>query len=68
MLVAQRRLELTLTVEELVANCERLPVMRFLPVSAPGCADGTPAGARDVGVNARQRTRLAVPLSLSVRP
>ena len=32
-LVKKGRLELTLSVAELVAHCERLPVLRFLPVT-----------------------------------
>jgi len=34
MLVMKRRLVLTLTIEDLITSCERLPVMRFLPVTA----------------------------------
>jgi PIN domain nuclease of toxin-antitoxin system len=34
MLVAKARLELTMSVDDLVATCERLPVMRFLPITA----------------------------------
>jgi len=34
MLVMKGRLVLALGIEELILNCERLPVMRFLPVIA----------------------------------